>query len=114
MVNQKMFPAFTIYHLPFTIRVNMSSENLQTDLSITAEIKLYYDLYIPENVEKPAPLLICVAAIECGADKTIKIKKMKATRSSHLAKLFSSSMPADSSSRLRIFPIGNLMVNGKW
>ena len=38
----------------------MNSENLQTDLSVTAEIKLYYDLYIPENLKKPAPLLIAV------------------------------------------------------
>ncbi len=38
----------------------MNSENLQTDLSVKAEIKLYYDLYVPENLKKPAPLLIAV------------------------------------------------------
>jgi phospholipase/carboxylesterase len=38
----------------------MNSENLQTDLSIKAEIKLYYDLYVPENAKKPAPLLLAV------------------------------------------------------
>ncbi|MBA2493956.1 MAG: dienelactone hydrolase family protein [Acidobacteria bacterium] len=38
----------------------MNSENLQTDLSLKTEIKLYYDLYIPENLKKPAPLLIAV------------------------------------------------------
>ncbi|MBA3634229.1 MAG: dienelactone hydrolase family protein [Acidobacteria bacterium] len=38
----------------------MNSENLQTDLSVKTEIKLYYDLYIPENLKKPAPLLIAV------------------------------------------------------
>lgn len=38
----------------------MNSENLQTDLSVKAEIKLYYDLYIPEKLKKPAPLLIAV------------------------------------------------------
>ncbi len=38
----------------------MNSENLQTDLSVTAEIKLYYDLYVPENLPSPAPLLIAV------------------------------------------------------
>ncbi len=32
----------------------------QTDLHITDEIKLYYDLFIPENHTKPAPLLIAV------------------------------------------------------
>ena len=38
----------------------MNSENLQTDLSVKTEIKLYYDLHIPENLQKPAPLLIAV------------------------------------------------------
>ncbi len=38
----------------------MNPENLQTDLSVTAEVKLYYDLYVPENTEKSAPLLIAV------------------------------------------------------
>ena len=38
----------------------MNSENLQTDLSVTTEIKLYYDLYIPENLKRNAPLLIAV------------------------------------------------------
>ena len=33
---------------------------LETDLSIAAEIKLYYDLFVPENLGKPAPLLIAV------------------------------------------------------
>lgn len=38
----------------------MSNNTVQTDLSITAEIKLYYDLFIPENVVRPASLLIAV------------------------------------------------------
>jgi predicted esterase len=38
----------------------MNSENLQTDLSIKAEIKLYYDLYVPEKAGKPTPLLVAV------------------------------------------------------
>ena len=33
---------------------------LQTDLTATAEIKLYYDLYVPEKLERPAPLLVAV------------------------------------------------------
>ena len=33
---------------------------LETDLSLKAEINLYYDLFLPENAEKPAPLLIAV------------------------------------------------------
>ncbi len=38
----------------------MNSENLQTNLSVKAEIKLYYDLYVPENSKENAPLLIAV------------------------------------------------------
>ncbi len=34
--------------------------NLQTDLSIKTEINLYYDLLVPENLERGAPLLISV------------------------------------------------------
>ena len=33
---------------------------LETDLNLTTEIKLYYDLFVPENLEKPAPLLLAV------------------------------------------------------
>ena len=33
---------------------------LETDLSLKTEIKLYYDLYVPENTEKPVPLLLAV------------------------------------------------------
>lgn len=38
----------------------MRQENLQTDLSITTEINLYYDFYEPEKAEKSLPLLIAV------------------------------------------------------
>jgi phospholipase/carboxylesterase len=38
----------------------MRTENLQTDLELKAEIKLYYDLFVPENAEKNAPLLIAL------------------------------------------------------
>ena len=38
----------------------MSEDRLRTDLSVTAEIKLYYDLYVPESTVIPAPLLIAV------------------------------------------------------
>jgi predicted esterase len=40
--------------------VKMSEDPLRTDLSVTAEIKLYYDLYVPENIVAPAPLLVAV------------------------------------------------------
>ncbi|MGI8467852.1 MAG: alpha/beta hydrolase [Pyrinomonadaceae bacterium] len=33
---------------------------LETDLFFKAEINLYYDLFLPENLEKDAPLLIAV------------------------------------------------------
>jgi predicted esterase len=33
---------------------------LETDLNLSAKIKLYYDLFVPENLEKSAPLLIAV------------------------------------------------------
>ncbi len=38
----------------------MNIENLQTDLSVKAEIKLYYDLYVPDAAKKNAPLLVAV------------------------------------------------------
>lgn len=34
--------------------------NVQTDLSVKTEINLYYDLLVPEKLEKNAPLLISV------------------------------------------------------
>ncbi|MEJ7860296.1 MAG: dienelactone hydrolase family protein [Pyrinomonadaceae bacterium] len=54
----------------------MNSENVQTDLSVTAEIKLYYDLYVPENVEQPAPLLIAVHGY--GAHKRYMLREAQA------------------------------------
>ena len=35
-------------------------ETLRSDLTLKAEINLYYDVYIPEHVETPAPLLLAV------------------------------------------------------
>ena len=37
----------------------MSSDNLETDLSLKAEINLYYDLFVPDGARK-APLMIAV------------------------------------------------------
>ena len=54
----------------------MNQENLQTDLSVAAEIKLYYDLYIPENIEKPAPLLLAVHGY--GAHKSYMMREARA------------------------------------
>lgn len=53
----------------------MTEDNLQTDLSLTAEIKLYYDLYIPENAVKPAPLLISVHGY--GAHKRYMMREAR-------------------------------------
>jgi predicted esterase len=38
----------------------MPADNTQTDLSVAAEINLYYDLFVPQTVTRPAPLLIAV------------------------------------------------------
>ena len=54
----------------------MTTENLQTDLAMTAEIKLYYDLFIPDNIEKPAPLLIAVHGY--GAHKRHMMREARA------------------------------------
>jgi phospholipase/carboxylesterase len=55
--------------------INMKSENLKIDLSIKAEINLYYDLYVPENAEKPAPLLIAIHGY--GAHKRYMMREAK-------------------------------------
>jgi predicted esterase len=51
------------------------SESLQTDLTVTAEIKLYYDLYVPKNIVTPAPLLIAVHGY--GAHKRYMMREAK-------------------------------------
>ena len=38
----------------------MAELNLSTDHSVKAEINLYYDLFVPENISTRAPLLIAV------------------------------------------------------
>ena len=53
----------------------MSQDNLQTDLSVTAEIKLYYDLFVPENAPKNAPLLIAVHGY--GAHKRYMMREAR-------------------------------------
>jgi predicted esterase len=61
----------------------MNAENLQTDLSVTAEIKLYYDLYIPENAEKPLPLLVAVHGY--GAHKRYMMREARLIAPEHFA-----------------------------
>ena len=53
----------------------MTEDNLQTDLAVTAEINLYYDLYVPANLSKPAPLLIAVHGY--GAHKRYMMREAK-------------------------------------
>ncbi len=53
----------------------MSSDNLQTDLTFKAEVSVYYDLYVPENIKKPAPLLIAVHGY--GAHKRYMLREAK-------------------------------------
>lgn len=53
----------------------MKQENLQTDLSVTAQIKLYYDLSVPENAGENTPLLIAVHGY--GAHKHYMMREAK-------------------------------------
>ena len=48
---------------------------LENDLSITAEISLYYDLYVPEDLAKRAPLLIAVHGY--GAHKRYMMREAR-------------------------------------
>ncbi len=50
-------------------------ERLRNDLSITAEIKLYYDLYVPTNATPKAPLLIAVHGY--GAHKRYMMREAR-------------------------------------
>ena len=54
----------------------MPENTLKTDLAVTAEINLYYDLFIPENISKPAPLLIAVHGY--GAHKRYMMREARA------------------------------------
>jgi predicted esterase len=54
----------------------MTQENLLTDLSIKTEINLYYDLFVPANAEKNAPLLVAVHGY--GAHKRYMMREARA------------------------------------
>lgn len=54
----------------------MSAITFQADLSVKAEITLYYDLFVPENISKPAPLLIAVHGY--GAHKRYMMREARA------------------------------------
>ena len=53
----------------------MSNEDLTTDLSLRAEISLYYDLYVPGSAAVPAPLLIAVHGY--GAHKRYMMREAR-------------------------------------
>jgi predicted esterase len=57
----------------------MPEGNLSTDLTMRAEINLYYDLYVPENNSKPAPLLITVHGY--GAHKRYMMREARSITS---------------------------------
>ncbi|MEO7539603.1 MAG: hypothetical protein ABIV21_06225 [Pyrinomonadaceae bacterium] len=57
----------------------MPNTDLQSDLSVKAEINLYYDLYVPENIETPAPLLIAVHGY--GAHKCYMMREARVVAS---------------------------------
>jgi len=38
----------------------LTMEKLRTDLTLKAEISLYYDVYVPDDINVPAPLLLAV------------------------------------------------------
>lgn len=51
-------------------------EQLSTDLSVKAEINLYFDLFVPDSIERPAPLLIAVHGY--GAHKRYMMREARA------------------------------------
>jgi predicted esterase len=53
----------------------MNDEDLRTDLSVKAEINLYYDVFRPENIATPAPLLIAVHGY--GAHKRYMMREAR-------------------------------------
>lgn len=53
----------------------MATDNTQTDLVLTAEVNLYYDLYLPENIGESAPLLIAVHGY--GAHKRYMMREAR-------------------------------------
>lgn len=54
----------------------MSTENVQTDLTVNVQIELYYDLFVPETVAQPAQLIIAVHGY--GAHKRHMMREARA------------------------------------
>src|SRR4051812_7327009 len=53
----------------------MPENRVQTDLNMKAEIDLYYDLFVPENLKRRAPLLISIHGY--GAHKRYMMKEAR-------------------------------------
>lgn len=54
----------------------MDEKGLKKDLTARAELELYYDVYVPEGLAKPAPLLIAVHGY--GAHKRYMMSEARA------------------------------------
>lgn len=54
----------------------MDEKGLRTDLTASAELELYYDVYVPVDLQKPAPLLIAVHGY--GAHKRYMMREARA------------------------------------
>jgi predicted esterase len=54
---------------------------IRTDLLLRAEISLYYDLFVPDNLERPAPLLIAVHGY--GAHKRYMMREARQVAPEH-------------------------------
>jgi len=61
----------------------MSENVVNTDLFVSAQIKLYYDLFIPENLPRPAPLLIAVHGY--GAHKRYMMREARSVAGDRFA-----------------------------
>lgn len=49
----------------------------ETDLSVTAEINLYYDLYVPEHAAEPVPAPLLIAVHGYGAHKRYMMREAR-------------------------------------
>ena len=59
----------------------MTSENLQMDLEMQARINLYYDLYIPDSLNGPSPLLLTIHGY--GAHKRYMMREARLVAPKH-------------------------------
>ncbi len=55
--------------------LSIMSDEVQSDLTFTAEIEVYYDLFVPSGLKRPAPLLIAVHGY--GAHKRYMMREAR-------------------------------------